>query len=241
MYEPCAFNEQPLFEDCLVDRQFDLDHDRFRDQGLWIADHDISHASAENTLPTMPDPVNQWPFADVQPGVFMFEHTPMATESEPLPGDRRVSSSSTESSGDDSVFVGDGFDLPLIYSLPSTTEISGGVGSKYRWDCAECNQLFPTSQKLEDHARAYTHLAYRCKDCGKGFSRRDTFGRHVATHKTSGASHTCEICKRQNKINVFKRKDHLEQHKRNRHTETSKSIMSRMHGAVSNVAQFTCD
>lgn len=119
------------------------------------------------------------------------------------------------------------------YFTDQTLLGGGGVASRPNV-CAECEYPFPTSQALEDHARARTHQAYACNalNCGRSYSRRDTYARHRATHKGFDA-HVCEHCPIGTKRKVFKRRDHLIQHVRNCHPAESprrcRSESSRSH------------
>ena len=89
---------------------------------------------------------------------------------------------------------------------------------KDRWSCGheECLESFATSKLLEDHAIAKNHRTYVCKQCKKDFKRRDTYVRHVATHRNP-RQYPCEICDQGSTKMVFKRKAHLMHHQRSRH------------------------
>ena len=100
------------------------------------------------------------------------------------------------------------------HSGPVTRTLSdGAIVSNFsagKFNCGECTRGFDLSVDLEDHARSSKHGAYVCTrfDCGKKFSRRDTFVRHTRGHNST-QPHQCSSCHKK-----FKRKDHLQQHAR---------------------------
>lgn len=123
-------------------------------------------------------------------------------------------------------------------ALSTQSLLSGGAApciseNDGRYVCMECQQSFPTSYELEGHAKLNGHRTYVCTEagCGRSYPRRDTFVRHMATHR-SFEPHPCPICPQHPNRKVFKRKDHLTQHIRNRHptaysgSDNSKSLWS---------------
>lgn len=88
-------------------------------------------------------------------------------------------------------------------------------GSQYI--CGPCGSSFATSHELEQHAKTTLHKAYVCAEagCAKGYARRDTYARHLATHRN--IEHVCTHCVHVHK--AFKRKDHLTQHLLNSHSD----------------------
>lgn len=250
MSHQCLYIEQNVSGGCLLGRQFVVDNDGFANQQGWMTDDQIDYlATAAGTTDTFQGS-DKWVLANGEHGSCFIEpqfdpaggqqflsNDPMLpdAETESLSGDRRVSSSSTDSNGSDlwpAANVWDAF-APAPHS--GTTEAPGRGAYKTRWLCHECGHEFPTSQKLETHAKSVQHKAYVCKACKKGFSRRDTYGRHVVTHRVSAGLHQCEVCKAQNVELLFKRKDHLEQHKRNKHF---KPIIRGMLGGMYDLAHF---
>jgi hypothetical protein len=86
--------------------------------------------------------------------------------------------------------------------------------------CTVCFLEFPTSQLLEQHAKAAFHRLYQCpySGCNKSYYRRDVFVRHKSAHKRAGF-HKCAVCKQCGEEKIFNRKDHLAQHIRNCHSD----------------------
>lgn len=81
--------------------------------------------------------------------------------------------------------------------------------------CRECDEVFTTGYRLEEHAKKYNHRCYVCTvpGCGKSYCRRDVLLRHTLKHKTSKLP--CKVCQKS-----FKRKDHLFQHLRSQHPDS---------------------
>ncbi|KAJ8705347.1 hypothetical protein PYW07_011174 [Mythimna separata] len=55
-------------------------------------------------------------------------------------------------------------------------------------------------QCLEERARSvqdhkYTNFAYKCENCIKGFSFKDSYDKHMEKHKQSMGDYECDICK----------------------------------------------
>lgn len=87
--------------------------------------------------------------------------------------------------------------------------------------CTTCSERFPALHVLERHARDSGHKPFICSkpDCGKVYSRQDTYIRHIATHKQS--SHVCHHCTTDAVTKAFVRKDHWLQHMRKCHPDAS--------------------
>lgn len=94
------------------------------------------------------------------------------------------------------------------------TSNSLGNGSLF---CRACKQFFSGSGELAEHAGTTHHRTYVCQEtgCGKSYYRRDTYVRHVSTHRRTNL-HVCMICPAESR-STFKRSDHLKQHQRNCH------------------------
>ena len=90
--------------------------------------------------------------------------------------------------------------------------------------CSECGLEFENLQGLDRHTKSSLHKAWRCQEvgCGKTYARRDTFLRHRIKHTDS--VHTCNLCSRNKKHKVFKRRDHLKEHMRNCHSRSVDGI-----------------
>ena len=84
--------------------------------------------------------------------------------------------------------------------------------------CKQCRLAFKSPGHLEQHAKAAFHRTYLCPEahCSKSFYRRDTYVRHVSTHRQTKL-HSCKTCAANNQKAMFKRRDHLKQHQRNCH------------------------
>lgn len=251
MYESTSFVEHAFLDGHLPDRALGVDDYCFGNQRLFIVGDEDQIRFADDDFSSMLEPVKDWNFSTKQIGPYSIDYGsyPLDTlnllPSEDVamdatftigPADQRVPS--WQSNDENNLFALGSWNSPPLSPVPSTAEMNLRGRSKSYWPCAECYHSFPTSQDLESHARSISHKAYRCEECGKGFSRRDTFGRHVATHNTAAGNHACKACEQDNKVRIFKRKDHLEQHIRNRHAEPSRSIISRMLGGVSGFAHF---
>jgi hypothetical protein len=103
---------------------------------------------------------------------------------------------------------------------------AGGSNSKdERHSCPVCHRTFPTIHSLEDHAKLTGHRPYICNHCGKDYARQDVYLRHLARHKTPDL-HSCTLCANAGKKRTFSRKDHLEVHLRNRHTNPKRRAVS---------------
>jgi len=99
--------------------------------------------------------------------------------------------------------------------------------SSREYTCRECERRYSNSYKLEQHAKMENHKAYQCNffDCGRGYSRRDSYVRHIASHKGFG-HHVCGICARSGQIKTFKRRDNLIQHERACHAKEPSRLAS---------------
>jgi uncharacterized Zn-finger protein len=108
-------------------------------------------------------------------------------------------------------------------------EVSQGL------ECSACSQRFNNLRALDKHTQSTSHKAWRCREagCGKSYARRDTLLRHRSKHSDNGYS--CLDCRRDGKVKVFKRKDHLNEHIRSCHSKSndgarSVNIISTVHG-----------
>ena len=92
------------------------------------------------------------------------------------------------------------------------------------YNCTECFASFLNSYALEQHAKCAGHKPYVCqeRDCGKRYSRRDTYIRHVSAHKRL-PTHVCPECSSVGQAKAFNRKDHLLQHLRACHPHSSRA------------------
>ncbi|TKA69049.1 hypothetical protein B0A55_08718 [Friedmanniomyces simplex] len=111
---------------------------------------------------------------------------------------------------------------PAVPNEPTYTPSSGARSdsgdstrdeNEPRFTCSQCRDSFRTYYTLESHARETAHRAYVCPEpgCKSQYYRRDSFVRHIKTHRESGL-HVCMICERSKHRKTFKRKDHLRQH-----------------------------
>ena len=84
--------------------------------------------------------------------------------------------------------------------------------------CDQCMEVFKNAFGLECHAYGL-HIKFVCKqeNCGRGFTRADTYKRHQRDHLPDVRRFPCRYCKKYRGKNGFKRKDHLTQHVRNYH------------------------
>lgn len=87
-----------------------------------------------------------------------------------------------------------------------------------RHTCRQCQSGFATSALLEQHSKATRHRTFACQDadCKKTYYRRDTYLRHLSTHRRTNL-HVCKVCEATKQRTTFKRRDHLKQHQRNCH------------------------
>jgi len=87
------------------------------------------------------------------------------------------------------------------------------------YECQQCNVSFASQLLLEEHASQSGHASFICdhQDCGKTFSRLDTYQRHQKVHQEEAERFSCKYCKKYRGANGFKRKDHLTQHIRGYH------------------------
>jgi hypothetical protein len=95
-----------------------------------------------------------------------------------------------------------------------------GAGSQ-SVECTECQQVFDSLHLLEQHTKKESHKIWRCleRNCGKAYPRRDTLSRHQLKHSAKG--HACALCQQNDKRKVFKRRDHLAEHIRKRHSSST--------------------
>jgi uncharacterized Zn-finger protein len=85
--------------------------------------------------------------------------------------------------------------------------------------CVQCDTPFESHDSLYFHASKSGHASFSCdyQDCGKTFSRFDTYQRHQKVHQENAERFPCKYCKKYRGTNGFKRKDHLNQHIRGYH------------------------
>jgi hypothetical protein len=131
-----------------------------------------------------------------------------------------------------------GYQDPLIsgqaYPNPDTRLVKSEPLAilSYSWDtdctpeevsqqlkCSACHKTFSNLRALDKHTQSTSHKAWKCREpgCNKSYARRDVFLRHRSKH--SDNSHSCLSCLRDGKEKVFKRKDHLNEHIRSRHSK----------------------
>ena len=168
----------------------------------------------------IPDSLDPYPWSDVQGPVSNYDLCAPGTEcslqesvlqaSSPVTPDPGLCVPRRESNESDFSYAMGTLNLMPENLVPSWSP-NIQTESMSRWPCEQCNHSFSTSQKLETHARLEKHRAFFCKQCNKGYSRRDTYVRHTAKHKTSELFY-CEICQLNKETKAFKRKDHLRQH-----------------------------
>jgi hypothetical protein len=105
-------------------------------------------------------------------------------------------------------------------SNSSIRERSRGAGSQ-SVECPECQQVFDSLHFLEQHTKKESHKIWRCleRNCNKAYPRRDTLSRHQLKHSAKG--HACIVCQQSDKRKVFKRRDHLAEHIRKRHSAST--------------------
>lgn len=86
-----------------------------------------------------------------------------------------------------------------------------------------CGRPFENANSLERHAKSSGHRAFSCRvpGCDKSYCRRDLWTRHRRTHTLKPVMHICELCRQQNRPKEFSRRDHLRQHVRNCHPQSS--------------------
>jgi hypothetical protein len=152
---------------------------------------------------------------------------------------RRVESLSSSLSSYSAVDFSHGYHNPLVIeesnqSLDAKTQSQ--ATSAWSWEiapeegtqrvCSVCFQLFSSLGALDKHARNTSHKAWRCQEigCGKSYARRDTFLRHALKHSQTGFA--CLECSKDGTKKVFKRKDHLNEHIRKRHSKGEDSARS---------------
>ena len=203
--------------------------------GPWQSGNHCPYVSLDNVCSFVPEPSSyQWQNSNIctqstVPCVldsvpFPLEPTSLKDDMSILSDSRSttpamdVKSSSTRSYGNDDFFATGEWIPP---ALAPQSLLGGGsfhLENDGRYVCMECQRSFPTSQSLETHSKSLGHRAYVCTEpgCGRKYPRRDTFVRHMATHKSTEL-HACRFCFQTQRRKVFKRKDHLAQHMRNRH------------------------
>lgn len=106
--------------------------------------------------------------------------------------------------------------LDTSFMPDSTNQYRKAVDQQYA--CSECDHQLDSIDGRASHAKRISKTAWTCSEpeCGKSYSRRDTFLRHQNAHKVN--SHPCKICLREKKQKSFKRKDHLKEHVRKCHS-----------------------
>ena len=104
-----------------------------------------------------------------------------------------------------------------ISSMPDSINQYRQAGDQ-RYACSECDHQLDSTDGRASHAKRISKTVWTCSEpeCGKSYSRRDTFLRHQNAHKVD--SHPCKICLREKKQKSFKRKDHLKEHVRKCHS-----------------------
>ena len=60
--------------------------------------------------------------------------------------------------------------------------------------CSMCDQIVQTKDELREHHQEI-HNIIACKDCGKGFTMKESLRKHKYTH-TTGQSYECLLCKK---------------------------------------------
>jgi hypothetical protein len=93
------------------------------------------------------------------------------------------------------------------------------IAHGYVYACGHCIEVFKSRLGLEWHISDTGHASLVCnhENCGKIFSRVDTYQRHQRNHQKDAKLFSCKYCKKYRGRNGFKRKDHLNQHIRNYH------------------------
>lgn len=121
-----------------------------------------------------------------------------------------------------------GLDVPFMPA--STTEHLTAVDQ--RCACPGHNHPFRNTHDRVDHAKRISQTAWKClePECGKSYSRRDSFLRHQHAHRVD--SHPCKICSREKKQKSFKRKDHLKEHVRKCHSGRGDNDMWSLRGSL---------
>jgi len=109
---------------------------------------------------------------------------------------------------------GRGLDVP--FTPDSTTRHRKALDQ--RCACPGYSHPFGITHDCAGDAKRISQTAWTCREpeCGKSYSRRDSYLRHQHAHKVD--SHPCKICSREKKQKSFKRKDHLKEHVRKCHS-----------------------
>lgn len=108
-------------------------------------------------------------------------------------------------------------DLSSLSCEPDQSSLSPRVS------CEVCGRSFESAHSLEGHAKSSGHRAFSCRfpGCDKSYCRRDLWTRHRRMHTSEPVLHICELCRQQNRTKKFSRRDHLRQHVRNCHPQSS--------------------
>lgn len=72
--------------------------------------------------------------------------------------------------------------------------------------CRECNKVFTTLEGLRSHKRIHLGTLFKCRYCGKGYTRQT----HVYRHELSHGKHKLHVCRICNK--TLTRMEHLKRH-----------------------------
>ena len=85
--------------------------------------------------------------------------------------------------------------------------------------CLHCDKVFPSRKELIQHNRIHSSLEYTCSICLKTFLRRNSYLRHIKSHKEP-PSYSCETCGK-----AFRYNCDLKRHKKT-HTKISSAVFN---------------